>query len=84
MAKRISLLLLCVSGLLLPACEEKHETPEATIVALRTSVQEGRADRIPNYIYADSPDTIGRSSRCRTGAITPAPIVRFPWCAAVR
>ncbi|HYE60993.1 MAG TPA: hypothetical protein VD997_03265 [Phycisphaerales bacterium] len=56
MSKRISLLLLCVSGLLLPACEEKHESPEATIAALRASVEQGRADKIPNYLYADTPE----------------------------
>jgi hypothetical protein len=54
MAKPLALLLLCISGLLLPACAEKHETPEATITAVRTCVEEGRADKIPNYIYAEN------------------------------
>jgi hypothetical protein len=54
MTKYLTIVALCLVTFSQLACEEKHETPEATIAALRTCVEQGRADKIPNYIYADS------------------------------
>lgn len=42
----------------LGACESKgpRETPEGTILALKETIQEGRADRLGDFIYAEDPE----------------------------
>jgi hypothetical protein len=53
------LVLLFMAGamiLLVAACGEDRDTPEATIASVRRVVQQGRADKLGQFIYADSKD----------------------------
>jgi hypothetical protein len=54
--KRSLILLLALAALLLPACGDKHDTPEATISMMRESVEQGRADKLTRFIYAENQD----------------------------
>jgi hypothetical protein len=54
--KRSLILLLALAALLLPACEDKHDTPENTISMMRECVEQGRADKLTRFIYAENQD----------------------------
>lgn len=57
--QRLSFILVLVlaacGALSISGCgESSHDTPEATIALVRKTVEEGHAERLPRYIYADS------------------------------
>lgn len=57
MRKMLSIVGLLFVVVCLGACgEAKHETPEETIALVRKAVEGGRADKLPRYIYADTPN----------------------------
>src|SRR2546423_9739051 len=55
--RRVVFLTMLLLSLLLTACGGSDcSTPEATIASARKVVQQGRADKLGQFIYADSPD----------------------------
>ncbi|GJQ28147.1 MAG: hypothetical protein HBSAPP03_00310 [Phycisphaerae bacterium] len=50
--------LVILGGLALTGCESKgpRDTPEGTILALKETILEGRADRIGDFFYAEDPE----------------------------
>jgi hypothetical protein len=55
--RRVWPLIAVLLGLaLLTACGEDRDTPEATLASVRKVVQQGRADKLGRFIYADNKD----------------------------